>query len=126
MSRSVHRAEPAPVRRADHRSATRGCGAGPRGRPWSLPLDDRVLLVAVYRRTNLPRRRLGPVFDVPTSAADRSIDPLGPALALQQRKRFRKDMVPIVDGILRCRLEADGVHHAMIGIALRHNPTLGG
>jgi hypothetical protein len=29
-----------------------------RGRPWSLPLEDRVLLVAAYWRTNLTMRRL--------------------------------------------------------------------
>lgn len=34
------------------------------------------------------------------SAADRIIDHLGPALALQQRKRFSKDTVVIVDGTL--------------------------
>ena len=34
------------------------------------------------------------------SAADRVIDHLGPSLALQQRKRFRRDAVLIVDGTL--------------------------
>ncbi|CAL9371955.1 hypothetical protein SUDANB151_00865 [Streptomyces sp. enrichment culture] len=34
------------------------------------------------------------------SAADRIIDHLGPALAPQQRKRFRTDTVLIVDGTL--------------------------
>lgn len=34
------------------------------------------------------------------SAADRVIDHLGPSLALQQRRRFRKDAVLIVDGTL--------------------------
>lgn len=34
-------------------------GNGPgRGRPWCLPLADRVLLVAVYYRTNLTMRQL--------------------------------------------------------------------
>jgi hypothetical protein len=37
---------------------------------------------------------------VSKSAADRVIDNLGPVLALQQRKRFRKDAVLIVDGTL--------------------------
>jgi hypothetical protein len=36
------------------------------------------------------------------SAADRIIDNLAPSLALQQRKRFRKDTVLIVDGTLIC------------------------
>lgn len=31
------------------------------GRPWSLPLEDRVLLVAAYWRTNLPLRQLAPL-----------------------------------------------------------------
>nr|BFD88363.1 hypothetical protein StreXyl84_77640 [Streptomyces sp. Xyl84] len=33
-----------------------------RGRPWSLPLEDRVLLVAAYWRTNLTLRQLAPLF----------------------------------------------------------------
>jgi hypothetical protein len=58
-----------------------------------------VLLVAAYWRMNLTLRNL-PLFGVSKSAADRFIDHLGPALALQQRKRFRKDTVLIVDGTL--------------------------
>ncbi len=77
-------------------------GADPvrKGRPWSLPLEDRVLLVAAYWRTNLTLRQLAPLFGVSKSAAERVIDNLGPVLALQQRKRFRKDAVLIVDGTL--------------------------
>ncbi|MET9418991.1 transposase [Streptomyces klenkii] len=71
-----------------------------RGRPWSLPLEDRVLLVAAYWRTNLTLRQLAPLFGVSKSAADRIIGYLGPMLALQPRKRFRKDTVLIVDGTL--------------------------
>lgn len=83
-------------------TALRREGADParRGRPWSLSLEDRVLLVAAYWRTNLTLRQLGPLFGVSKSAADRIIDHLGPALALQSRKRFRKDTVLIVDGTL--------------------------
>ncbi|GAA3214958.1 hypothetical protein GCM10020256_16170 [Streptomyces thermocoprophilus] len=77
-----------------------GVDAVRKGRPWSLPLEDRVLLVAAYWRTNLTLRQLAPLFGVSKSAADRIIDHLGPALALQQRKRFRKDTVLIVDGTL--------------------------
>lgn len=60
-------------------------GADPvrKGRPWSLPLEDRVLLVAAYRRTNLTLRQLAPLFGVSKSAADRIIDHLGPAFSLQ-------------------------------------------
>ncbi|MDX2557916.1 transposase [Streptomyces stelliscabiei] len=59
-----------------------------------------VLLVAAYGRTNLTLRQLAPLFRVSKSAADRIIDHIGPALALQQRRRFRKDAVLIVDGTL--------------------------
>lgn len=45
-------------------------------------------------------RELGPLFGVSESAADRIIYDLGPALALQQRKRFREETVLIVDGHL--------------------------
>ncbi len=58
-----------------------------RGRPWSLPLEDRALLVAAYWRTNLTMRQLASSFEVSKSAADRIIDHLGPMLALQSRKR---------------------------------------
>jgi Helix-turn-helix of DDE superfamily endonuclease len=59
-----------------------------------------VLLVAAYWRTNLTLRQLALLFGVSKSAADRIVAHLGPALGLQQRKRFRKDMVLIVDGTL--------------------------
>ncbi|MDN5385771.1 transposase family protein, partial [Streptomyces sp. LB8] len=77
-------------------------GADPvrRGRPWSLPLQDRVLLVAAYWRTNLTLRQLALLFGISKSAADRVIDHLGPCLALQQRRRYRKQTVLIVDGTL--------------------------
>ncbi|MGW7276454.1 transposase [Streptomyces sp. NPDC054864] len=83
-------------------TALRREGADPvrKGRLWSLPLEDRVLLVAACWRTNLTMRQLAPLFGVSKSAADRIIDHLGPALALQQRKRFRRDSVLIVDGTL--------------------------
>ena len=72
-------------------TALRREGADPvrKGRPWSLPLEDRVLLVAAYWRTNLTLRQLAPLFGVSKSAANRVIDHLGPSLALQQRRRFR-------------------------------------
>ena len=70
------------------------------GRPWKLPLQDWVLLVAVYWRTHLTLRQLAPLFGVSKSAADRVIDHLGPKLALPPRRRFRRDAVLIVDGTL--------------------------
>lgn len=71
-----------------------------RGRPWGLPLEDRVLLVTAYWRTNLTLRQLAPLFGISKSAADRVVDHLGPLLALQPRKRFSTDTVLIVDGTL--------------------------
>jgi hypothetical protein len=41
------------------------------GRQWALPLADRVLLVAVYWRTNLTLRQIGPLFGVSHAAAHR-------------------------------------------------------
>ncbi|MFE7041762.1 transposase [Streptomyces atratus] len=71
-----------------------------RGHPWSLPLSDRILLVATYWRPNLTMRQLAPLFGVSKSAVGRIIDHLGPLLALRPRRRFAKDTVLIVDGSL--------------------------
>ncbi|MEE4599206.1 transposase [Streptomyces sp. DSM 41524] len=77
-----------------------GADAARRGRPWGLPLPDRLLLVATYWRTNLTLRQLAPLFGISKSAANRVIAQLGPMLALAPRQRFRKDTVLIVDGTL--------------------------
>ncbi|MFI7388520.1 transposase [Streptomyces sp. NPDC049813] len=77
-----------------------GAEAVRRGRPWGLTLENRVLLVAAYWRTNLTMRQLAPLFGVSKSAADRIIGHLGPLIALQPRQRFAKDAVLIVDGTL--------------------------
>lgn len=77
-----------------------GADAVHRGRPWSLPLEDRVLLVTAYWRTNLTLRQLAPLFGVSRSTAGRVINHLGPLLALRPRKRFAKNTVLIVDGTL--------------------------
>lgn len=47
-------------------TALRREGADPvrKGRPWSLPLQERVLLVTVCWRTNLTLRQLAPLFGV--------------------------------------------------------------
>jgi hypothetical protein len=71
-----------------------------RGRPWRLPLEDRVLLVATYWRTNLTLRQVAPLFGVSKSAADRILDHLAPLLAISPARRPRKDTVYIVDGTL--------------------------
>ncbi|MFF1484640.1 transposase [Streptomyces sp. NPDC058319] len=77
-----------------------GADAVHRGRPWSLPLEDRVLLVTAYWRNNLTLRQLAPLFGVSKSTAGRVINHLGPLLALRPRKRFAKNTVLIVDGTL--------------------------
>ncbi|MCX0246964.1 transposase [Streptomyces drozdowiczii] len=69
-----------------------------RGRPWSLPLEDRVLLVTAYWRTNLTLRQLAPLFGISKSTAGRVINHLGPLLALRSRERFAKNTVLTVDG----------------------------
>jgi hypothetical protein len=70
------------------------------GRQWALSLSDRVLLVAVYWRTNLTMRQIGPLFGISHSAAHRVIDTLGPLLALAPVRRRRIEQVTIVDGTL--------------------------
>ncbi len=40
-----------------------------RGRLWSLPLEDRVLLVTAYWRTNLTLRQFAPLSGVSKSTA---------------------------------------------------------
>ncbi|WP_183066023.1 transposase family protein [Streptomyces sp. gCLA4] len=105
-----------------------GADAVRKGRPWSLPREDRALLVEAYWRTNLTMRQLAPSFGVSKSAADRIIDHLGPMLALQRQVRARVEHVFArmkTWKILRdCRLKGDGVHHAMLGIARMHNLAL--
>ena len=72
---------------------------GIKGRQWSLPLADRVLLVATYNRTNLTMRQLAPLFGIKTAAVHRIIDRLGPFLALAPaRRKYGPDTVLIVDG----------------------------
>jgi hypothetical protein len=63
-------------------------------------LEDRVLLVTAYWRTNLTLRQLAPLFGISKSAADRIVDHVGPLLALKRRQRFRAGTVLIVDGTL--------------------------
>jgi DDE superfamily endonuclease len=60
---------------------------GANGRQWSLPLADRVLLVATYYRTNLTMRQLALLFGVKQAAVHRIIDRLGPYLALAPTRR---------------------------------------
>lgn len=80
----------------------RGGNGTLRGRPWSLPLAERVLMVAVYYRTNLTMRQLGPLFGVSSSTVCRVIQRLGPLLALEPvtRTADAADRLWIVDGTL--------------------------
>jgi hypothetical protein len=53
------------------------------GRPWRLPLAERVLLVAVYYRTNLTMRQLAPQFGVSPATVGGVIQRLSPLLAIE-------------------------------------------
>ncbi|MEX2975281.1 transposase family protein [Streptomyces sp. C184] len=78
-------------------------GNGPGGgRPWCLPLADRVLLVAVYYRTNLTMRQLAPLFGISPATVCRVIQRLRPLLALEPAPRPVADVerLWIVDGTL--------------------------
>ncbi|MFF4041344.1 transposase family protein [Streptomyces sp. NPDC001816] len=80
----------------------RGGNGTLRGRPWSLPLAERVLMVAVYYRTNLTMRQLGPLFGVSSSRVCRVIQRLGPLLAREpvSRPADAPERIWIVDGTL--------------------------
>ncbi|MEW2426361.1 transposase family protein [Streptomyces nigra] len=80
----------------------RGGNGTLRGRPWSLPLAERVLIVAVYYRTNLTMRQLGPLFGVSSSTVCRVIQRLGPLLAVEPVSRTGEaaERLWIVDGTL--------------------------
>ncbi|WP_369275841.1 transposase family protein [Streptomyces sp. R11] len=80
----------------------RGGNGSLRGRPWAVPLAERVLMVAVYYRTNLTMRQLGRLFGVSSSTVCRVIQRLGPSLALEPAARpaDAADRLWIVDGTL--------------------------
>lgn len=100
MDSPVHGAESATVPGAGERTAARGRRCGPLRTALGPAVPGPGHLVVTHWRTNLTMRQLAPLFDVSKSAADRVIDQLGPHLALQPRRRFRKDAVLIVDGTL--------------------------
>ena len=56
-------------------------GPTPRGRPWSLTLPARLLLVLIQLRTNLTTRALAALFRTSQSSVDRIIHDLTPRLA---------------------------------------------
>lgn len=81
---------------ADRRGEQTGAG-----RRWGLSLADRVLLVAVYYRTNLTFRQLALLFGISKSAANRIVGHLAPLLALAPASTpHSPDTVLIVDGTL--------------------------
>ncbi|TXS35214.1 transposase family protein [Streptomyces sp. uw30] len=75
---------------AVHRAGGQALDAARPGRPWSLPLRDPVLLVAMYCRTDLSMRQLAPLFGISVSAVGRIIDRHGPLLALPQDSASRQ------------------------------------
>lgn len=84
-------------------TALRREGADPvrKGRPpWGLVLEDRVLLVAAYWRTNATTRQIVTAFGISKSAVDWITDQLGPLVALQLMWQFAKGAMLIWDGTL--------------------------
>lgn len=78
-------------------------GEHPRmGRPWRLPLAERVLLVAVYYRTNLTMRQLAVLSGVCPATVCRTIQQAGPLLSLEPapRPEGAVERLWIVDGTL--------------------------
>ncbi|MDT0449942.1 transposase [Streptomyces hesseae] len=87
--------------KAVQRAGGRALDPGRPGRPWSLSLKDRVLLVAVYCRTNLSMPQLAPLFGISTAAVGRIIKRHGPLMTLAPaRHRPGSDDVLVVDGTL--------------------------
>lgn len=70
------------------------------GRQWTLLLADRVLLLAVYYRTNLNMRQVAVLFGISTTAAHRIIDRLAPLPDTEPVKPMGPEQVLIVDGTL--------------------------
>jgi len=84
-------------------------GGERRGRPWRLPLADRVLLVAAYWRSDLTLRQVAPLFGVSKSAAERVLAQLAPLLAISPGRRPRRDTVLIAAGDQHAAGPAAGV-----------------
>jgi hypothetical protein len=81
--------------------AARGSEQTGTGRRWGLSLTDRVLLVAVYYRTNLAYRQVALLFGISKSAAGRIVEYLARLLVLSPVKiAHGPDNVLIVGGTL--------------------------
>jgi hypothetical protein len=71
------------------------------GRRWGLSLADRVLLSAVYYRTNLTFRQIALLFGISKSAAHRVVEHVAPLLVLPSvTTPLSCDTVLVVDGTL--------------------------
>ncbi|MCV7234325.1 transposase family protein [Mycobacterium branderi] len=71
------------------------------GRPWTLPVAVRVLLVLIHLRTNLTTRALAALFGTSQSTVDRVIHHLVPVLAgALQPTADNSDRPWIIDGTL--------------------------
>ena len=69
------------------RRGGRAVADGGNGWQWSLPLADRMLVMATYYRTNLTMRQRAPLFEIKTAVVHQIIDRLGPYLALAAARR---------------------------------------
>lgn len=72
------------------------------GRPWSLPLPVRILLVAVALRTNITTGALAVLFTTTQSTADRIIRHLTPVIAktLKPKPTSGDEGLWLIDGTL--------------------------
>jgi hypothetical protein len=73
-----------------------------RGRPWSRPLRQRVLIAGAALRTNLTMREIGVTFGISKSTAHRIVSTMTPrlaALASNQQTHDRRESW-VVDGTL--------------------------
>jgi len=73
-----------------------------RGRPWSLSLPVRILLVTVALRTNITTRAIAVLFTTSQSTADRIIRHLTPVIAkaLRPEPSPRDEGMWLIDGTL--------------------------
>ncbi|MGO4425658.1 transposase family protein, partial [Streptomyces sp. MCAF7] len=72
-----------------------------RGRPWTILLDNRVLLAAIAWRTNLTHRQPADLFGVSVATVHRIIDRMTPLVAglLEPPEGHRSDLW-VVDSAL--------------------------